>query len=65
METADTDKANLLKIGALASQSGLSVKALRYYEELGLLQACDRTEGNYRLFHPRAVGRIAFIRRLQ
>jgi DNA-binding transcriptional MerR regulator len=55
----------LLRIGELANQSGLSVKAIRYYEQLGLVRACDRTEGNYRLFHPQSLSRLTFIRRLQ
>ena len=39
-----------MKIGALAIRSGLPVKTLRYYEDLGLLPAIGRSEGGYRLF---------------
>ncbi|NJM67500.1 MAG: MerR family DNA-binding protein [Acaryochloris sp. RU_4_1] len=35
------------------------------YEELGLLKACGRTEGHFRLFAPDAVIRLVFIKRLQ
>ncbi len=55
----------LLKIGELSAQSGVSIQTIRYYEELGLLHSSDRTEGNYRLFAPQTVQRIAFIKRLQ
>lgn len=54
-----------LKIGELSSQSGVSIKTIRYYEELGLVQSCGRTEGHFRLFHPETATRLAFIKRLQ
>lgn len=54
-----------MKIGALAVLSGLPVKTLRYYEELGLLPAIGRTEGGYRLFAAESVQRLEFIRRLK
>ena len=60
-----TEPKHLLKIGELSAQSGVSIQTIRYYEELGLLQSRDRTEGNYRLFTPQTVQRIAFIKRLQ
>ena len=37
-------------IGAIASESGISIKTIRYYDELGLLKTNGRTEGGYRLF---------------
>lgn len=55
----------LLKIGELASRSGVPIKTIRYYEELGLVQSCGRTEGQFRLFHPDILTRLAFIKRLQ
>ncbi|OUC14169.1 MAG: heavy metal-responsive transcriptional regulator [Alkalinema sp. CACIAM 70d] len=55
----------MLKIGEVATQSGVPVKTIRYYEALGLLQAADRTEGKFRLFHPAVIARLAFIKRLQ
>ncbi len=54
-----------LKIGQLSARSGVSIKTIRYYEELGLLKACGRTEGHFRLFQIDAVTRLAFIKRLQ
>jgi DNA-binding transcriptional MerR regulator len=60
-----TKTKHLLKIGELAAQSRVSAQAIRYYEELGLLQSSDRTEGNYRLFAPQRVQHLAFIKRLQ
>ncbi len=54
-----------MKIGALAGRSGLPVKTLRYYEDLGLLPAVGRSEGGYRLFAEESLRRLGFIRRLK
>jgi MerR family copper efflux transcriptional regulator len=55
-----------LKIGEVASNSGLPVKTVRYYEEIGLLTpTVDRSETGYRLFNPQVLNRLAFIRRAQ
>ena len=54
-----------MKIGALAGRSGLPVKTLRYYEDLGLLPAVGRSEGGYRLFGEESLRRLEFIRRLK
>jgi MerR family transcriptional regulator, copper efflux regulator len=56
---------NLLKIGQLSIASGVPIKTIRYYEEIGLIQAVDRTEGHFRLFRPDTVTRLLFIKRLQ
>ena len=56
----------LLKIGEAASKSGLSVKTIRYYDEIGLLApTVERSESGYRLFKPQLLQRLAFIRRAQ
>ncbi len=54
-----------LLIGQVASQSGISIKTIRYYEELGLIHALERTEGGFRLFDPSVMTRLAFIKRSQ
>jgi DNA-binding transcriptional MerR regulator len=57
---------HFLKIGEVASSSGLSVKTIRYYEELGLLApAVERSHSGYRLFNPQTLVRLAFIKRAQ
>ncbi len=53
------------QIGSIAKESGVPIKTIRYYEELGLLQAIGRTEGGYRLFDANAVTRLSFIKRAQ
>jgi DNA-binding transcriptional MerR regulator len=38
------------QIGSVAKESGVPIKTIRFYEELGLLAASGRTEGGFRLF---------------
>lgn len=51
----------LLKIGELAKRSGLTVEALRYYEEQQLLAPAGRSESGYRLYSEDDVQRVQFI----
>jgi MerR family transcriptional regulator, copper efflux regulator len=61
-----TETSSLLKIGETAQQSGLSVKTIRYYDEIGLLApTVERSHNGYRLFKPQVLSRLAFIRRAQ
>jgi MerR family transcriptional regulator, copper efflux regulator len=52
-------------IGAVAKASGVPIKTIRYYEELGLLKSSGRTEGGFRLFDSDIVTRLNFIKRAQ
>ncbi len=52
-------------IGSVAKESGVPIKTIRYYEELGLLKAVGRTEGGYRLFNSDIFARLNFIKRAQ
>lgn len=52
-----------MRIGELARETGKSVPTLRYYEQLGLLPAPDRTESGYRAYLPGMVERVRFIGR--
>ena len=54
----------LLAIGELARQTGLTVSALRYYEERGLIVAASRCGGKRR-FAAETRGRVLSIRRAQ
>ena len=51
---------DLLPIGELARRTGLSVSAIRFYEEQGLVQAL-RTSGNQRRFLRGDIRRLSFI----
>ncbi|MFJ4686704.1 MerR family transcriptional regulator [Streptomyces sp. NPDC088789] len=52
-----------MRIGEVAARAGVSVRALRYYEEQDLLQAC-RSPGGQRRYCDTAVGRVRLIQQL-
>lgn len=52
-----------VRIGELARRTGATTRALRYYEERGLLGSGRRANG-YRDYGPEAVVRVRNIRRL-
>ncbi|WP_433133033.1 MerR family transcriptional regulator [Micromonospora sp. CA-240977] len=52
-----------MRIGELATQAGVSVRALRYYEEQGLLKAA-RSSGGQRHYPDSAVDRVHLIQML-
>jgi DNA-binding transcriptional MerR regulator len=54
----------LLSIGAAAAQAGVSVRALRYYQQRGLL-APGCTSGGLRRYTDNDLARVARIRELQ
>jgi len=54
-----------LKIGELASTSGLSRDTIRFYEREAVLPQPVRTPAGYRLYGPEAVERLRFIKRAQ
>lgn len=53
------------QIGLVAKESGVPIKTIRFYEELGLLAASGRTEGGFRLFDADVFARLTFIKRAQ
>ncbi len=53
-----------LKIGEVANETGVSVKAIRFYEKIGLIPAPDRLfSSGYRLYTDRDVKRLRLIKR--
>ena len=55
------------KVGELARNSGLTVRTLRYYDQIHLLQPSRRTEAGHRLYSSDDVGRlyrICLLRRI-
>lgn len=54
-------RGELLKVGDLARRTGKTVRAIRYYEELGLVQPVTHTKGGFRLFEPEAAEKIELI----
>src|SRR6202035_3405414 len=56
---------HLLGIGAAAIQAGVSERALRYYQQLGLLIPACTTPGGLRRYSEEDLARVARIRELQ
>jgi MerR family copper efflux transcriptional regulator len=54
-----------LRIGEIASRAGVSRRTVDFYTGLGLLTPVRRSGGNFRLYQPSDVKRIAAIRQLE
>ncbi|MEU0094025.1 MerR family transcriptional regulator [Kribbella sp. NPDC006257] len=55
----------LYSIGELARRTGLTVKAIRFYSDRGLVPPTNRTAAGYRLYDVTAVARLDLIRTLR
>src|SRR5438552_3585035 len=55
----------LLRIQEVAAEVGATTRAIRYYEEIGLLRPAARSDGDYRLYDQSDVERIRHIRELR
>jgi DNA-binding transcriptional MerR regulator len=55
----------LMTVGQLSRRTGLSIKAIRDYEALGLIYSVGRSESNYRLFDESALWCARVIERLR
>ncbi len=55
----------LLGIGAAAARAGVSERALRYYQQLGLIVPSCTTPGGLRRYSEENLARVARIRELQ
>jgi MerR family transcriptional regulator, copper efflux regulator len=55
----------VVRIGELADRSGVAVKTIRYYEDIGVLDPPQRTSSGYRDYEHPAIDRLAFIRAAQ
>ena len=62
---AEKASARLLRIQEVAAETGLTTRAIRYYEEMGLLEPAARSDGAYRLFDASDLERLRFIRSLR
>jgi len=54
-----------MRIGEIASQSGVPAKTIRFWEDQHLLPPPARTPAGYRDYDPGMVERLAFIRHAQ
>jgi MerR family transcriptional regulator, repressor of the yfmOP operon len=55
----------LLSIGAAAARAGVTERALRYYQEIGLLNPSAHTKGGMRRYSEADLERVVRIRELQ
>jgi MerR family transcriptional regulator, thiopeptide resistance regulator len=64
-DTADSNRT--WKVGAIAKATGLSIRALHYYDEIGLLRPSRRSYSGHRLYSAADIARlyrISLLRRL-
>lgn len=54
-----------IRIGELARRTGLTVRTIRYYEELGLLESVKRVENGVRVYTHDDERRLRFVQRLK
>lgn len=54
-----------MTVGELARRTGMSAKAIRHFEGLGLIYSAGRSEANYRLFDESALWCVQVISSLR
>lgn len=52
----------MISIGQLSKRTGVKIPTIRYYEQMGLLDAPERSEGNQRRYSTDGLRRLSFIR---
>ncbi|MFI5500872.1 MerR family transcriptional regulator [Nocardia asteroides] len=60
-----TDSGGYLQIGQVADRTALSLKTIRHYDEVGLVQPSARSAGGFRLYTAADVDRLLVIRRMK
>ncbi|WP_253854771.1 MerR family transcriptional regulator [Prauserella alba] len=54
-----------MQIGEVAERTGLSLRTIRYYEEVGLVVPSARSQGGFRLYNEPDVARLLLIMRMK
>ena len=54
-----------MQIGEVAERTGLSLRTIRYYEEVGLVVPNARSQGGFRLYTEPDVDRLQVIKRMK
>jgi DNA-binding transcriptional MerR regulator len=55
----------MMQIGDLAAKAGITTRTIRYYEELGIIEPDERTEGGFRLYSDRQHRRLTIVQGLK
>ncbi|MFG6444422.1 MerR family transcriptional regulator [Microbacterium sp. P06] len=50
-----------MHIGELAERTGLSLRSLRHWDEIGLVAPSGRSEGNFRLYSEADEAKVRFV----
>lgn len=59
-----TDSHGPLQIGEVAHRAGTTIRTVRYYLELGLIEAAERSAGGFYLFEPHTADTVRFIKKM-
>lgn len=62
---AEGARTRTMHIGELAERTGLSLRTIRHYDEVGILPATARTEGGFRVYTEDDLERLMVIRRMK
>jgi DNA-binding transcriptional MerR regulator len=54
-----------MHIGELAERTGLSLRTIRHYDDVGLLPARSRTDGGFRVYSEDDAGRLMLIKQMK
>jgi DNA-binding transcriptional MerR regulator len=54
-----------MQIGEVADRTGLSLRTIRYYEEVGLVRPSSRTQGGFRLYTEPDIARLNLVKRMK
>ncbi|AXB48351.1 MerR family transcriptional regulator [Amycolatopsis albispora] len=54
-----------MQIGEVAERTGLSLRTIRYYEEVGLVVPSARSQGGFRLYTEPDIDRLQLIKRMK
>ena len=55
----------MMQIGDLAARAGTTTRTIRYYEELGIVEPTERSEGGFRLYSEMQLRRLRVVQGLK
>ncbi|MDK1342070.1 MerR family transcriptional regulator [Streptomyces sp. 378] len=55
----------LMQIGEVSERTGLSLRTIRHYEDVGVVAPSERSAGGFRLYTEAEVRRLALVRRMR
>jgi len=65
MESIPNKALSMMQIGDLATRAGVTTRTIRYYEEKGIIEPEERTEGGFRLYSENQLLRLVIIQGLK